>query len=73
MLTQIIVVGVTEFETVEEAIQLANTTDYSLTASLWTRDVNLAFDVGSRIKAGLVSVNGNTFHLEDALENGGLG
>lgn len=66
-------VGIVEFDTIEEALELSNSTDYSLTASLWTRDVNLAFDVGSRIKAGLISVNGNTFHLEDALENAGLG
>ena len=31
---------------------LANATDYSLTAALWTRDVNRALEVGPRLRAG---------------------
>ena len=31
---------------------LANETDYSLAAALWTKDVNLALNVGARIKSG---------------------
>ncbi|EMD35465.1 hypothetical protein CERSUDRAFT_116214 [Gelatoporia subvermispora B] len=55
-----------EFDTVEEAIELANATDYSLIAALWTQNVNAAFDVGSRIRASSVNINGPTIHVEGA-------
>lgn len=45
------------FETVEEAIQLANSTDYGLVAGVWTRDIDIAHFMASRIKAGQVFIN----------------
>ncbi|KAL5476695.1 hypothetical protein ACEPAI_2881 [Sanghuangporus weigelae] len=66
-------VGVVTVDTIDEAIELANATDYSLTASLWTRDVNRALDVSSCIRAGMVSVNGTTFHTETQIGHAGLG
>jgi acyl-CoA reductase-like NAD-dependent aldehyde dehydrogenase len=39
-------------DTVDQAVELANSSDYSLVASLWTRDVNAAFDIAGRIRAG---------------------
>ncbi|MEK4080756.1 aldehyde dehydrogenase family protein [Solibacillus sp. FSL K6-1126] len=45
------------FETVEEAIQLANSTDYGLVAGVWTRDIDVAHFMASRIKAGQVFIN----------------
>lgn len=44
--------GVTVVDNIDEAVELANETDYSLTAALWTRNVNLALDVASRIRSG---------------------
>ena len=38
-------------DTIEEAVELANNTDYSLAAGVWTRDVYKAFDISSRIRA----------------------
>ncbi|KDQ53769.1 hypothetical protein JAAARDRAFT_197210 [Jaapia argillacea MUCL 33604] len=32
-------------ETIDEAVELVNATEYSLSASLWTKDVNLALDL----------------------------
>ncbi|EED82731.1 predicted protein [Postia placenta Mad-698-R] len=61
-----------EVDTVDEAVELANASEYSLAASVWTQDVNNAIDVSARIRAGSVSVNGPTFHLEQARELGGL-
>ncbi|EMD35472.1 hypothetical protein CERSUDRAFT_116216 [Gelatoporia subvermispora B] len=47
------VTTVIEFDTIEEAIELANASDYSLTSALWTQNVNIAFDVGGQIRASL--------------------
>ncbi|EMD35484.1 hypothetical protein CERSUDRAFT_96599 [Gelatoporia subvermispora B] len=68
------VTTVVEFDTVEEALELANATDYSLSSALWTQNVNAAFDVGGRIRTSYVNVNGPTFHLEGSGDGlGGLG
>lgn len=45
------------FEGEEEAIMIANGTDYGLTAGLWTSDIGRAHRVSSRIEAGMVWVN----------------
>jgi len=52
------VLAVTTFETEEEAIQLANQTDYGLAASLYTQNLRRAQRTACRIQAGTVSVNG---------------
>ena len=39
-------------ETVDEAVETANASDYSLSASLWTSDVYAAQSTASRIRAG---------------------
>lgn len=51
------VLSVMPFEDEEEAIALANDTDYGLVGGLWTSDVARAHRVAARIDAGLVSVN----------------
>ncbi|KAF9564492.1 ALDH-like protein [Agrocybe pediades] len=61
------------FETVEEALELANASDYSLSAAVYTNDWYLARDVGSRIRSGLVNINGPSFHSEPVDTTMGLG
>ncbi|OZG72238.1 aldehyde dehydrogenase [Hahella sp. CCB-MM4] len=51
------VVGVTTFKTPEEALEIANATEYGLGAGVWTRDMNLAYRMGRGIKAGRVWTN----------------
>ncbi|KAH9940865.1 aldehyde dehydrogenase [Epithele typhae] len=56
-----------------EAVDLANASEYSLSASLWTRDVYLAHRIGARIRANCVNINGPTVHAEWQRSMGGLG
>ncbi|MFJ2839206.1 aldehyde dehydrogenase family protein [Nocardia sp. NPDC087230] len=51
------VVAVTRFDTVDEAIRIANDTLYGLGAGVWTRDINTAHRLGRGIKAGRVWTN----------------
>lgn len=50
-------VAVLPFDTEEEAIRLANATEYGLAASLWTADLSRAHRVSDALVAGTVSVN----------------
>jgi acyl-CoA reductase-like NAD-dependent aldehyde dehydrogenase len=45
------------FRTEEEAIKLANDSEFGLTASVWTRDLSKGKRVAERIEAGTVCVN----------------
>jgi len=45
------------FRTLREAVELANNTTYGLAASVWSENINVALDVASEIKAGVVWVN----------------
>ena len=51
------VLSVIPFSTEEEALALANDTNYGLAASLYTQDVNRAHRAARAIRAGTVSVN----------------
>jgi aldehyde dehydrogenase (NAD+) len=51
------VVAVLTFSEDDEAVELANDTDYGLVAGIWTRDVARAHAVAMRVKAGQVFVN----------------
>ena len=45
------------FEDAEEAVRLANSTRYGLSASLWTRDLSRAHRVSAQLQSGIVWVN----------------
>ena len=45
------------FDTEEEAIEIANDTEYGLAAGVWTRDVSRVHRVTSQIQAGQIYVN----------------
>lgn len=51
------VLAVIPFDTLEEAIEMANDTDYGLAAALWTSDLTTAHRVSRRLRAGTVWVN----------------
>jgi aldehyde dehydrogenase (NAD+) len=51
-----VLVGMT-FRTPAEAAELANNTVYGLAASVWSENINVALDLASQVKAGVVWVN----------------
>lgn len=52
------VLGIQSFDTPDEALRIANDTDYGLAAGLWTNDINLAHRFARDLRAGLIWVNG---------------
>jgi acyl-CoA reductase-like NAD-dependent aldehyde dehydrogenase len=51
------VLAIIDFDDVDEAAVQANRSDYGLVAGIWTRDINKAMSLASRIKAGQVYIN----------------
>jgi len=51
------VLAITKFDTDEEAIELANATEYGLIAAIWTRDVSRVHRLIRQIRAGQIYVN----------------
>ncbi len=49
------------FDDLDEAIRLADETPYALTASVWTRDLDLGETIGLGLRAGVVTVNNHAF------------
>ena len=45
------------FASEQQAVELANATEYGLAASVWTKDIDLAIRLARGIQAGVVSVN----------------
>jgi acyl-CoA reductase-like NAD-dependent aldehyde dehydrogenase len=54
------VVTVLPFDDEADAVSLANTTEYGLSGSIWTRDVGRALRVSRAVEAGNLSVNSHS-------------
>lgn len=65
-------VSITRFKTVEEAIRLANDTEYGLSAAVFGRDIARAFEVAKRIDSGMCHINAPTVHDEAQMPFGGV-
>ncbi len=57
----------------EHAIELANDTQYGLSAAVFTKDIAKGLSVAKRIQSGICHVNGPTVHDEAQMPFGGVG
>ncbi len=51
------VVTIAPFETEEEAIQVANSTEYGLSATIWTENLNRAHRMSAAVQSGIIWIN----------------
>ncbi|MBI5261997.1 MAG: aldehyde dehydrogenase [Bradyrhizobium sp.] len=65
------VVGVVRVNGIDEAVRVANDTEYGLSAAVFGRDIARALDVAKRIESGICHVNGPTVHDEAQMPFGG--
>ena len=66
------VVAIVRVDGVEEAVRVANDTDYGLSAAVFGRDIARALEVARRIESGICHVNGPTVHDEAQMPFGGV-
>lgn len=63
------VITLTPYEDIEDAIKMANDSEYSLIAGFWTSNLHEAMKYAPQIRAGSVQVNGSTIHIEPTFGN----
>ncbi|TWB51454.1 aldehyde dehydrogenase [Nitrospirillum viridazoti] len=66
------VVAVMRVDGDEEAIRVANDSEYGLSAAVFSRDVARALTVAQRIESGICHINGPTVHDEAQMPFGGV-
>jgi acyl-CoA reductase-like NAD-dependent aldehyde dehydrogenase len=57
------VLAVVPVADVDEAVRVANDSEYGLSGAVWARDVESAVDVARRLRTGQVAVNGGRFNV----------
>lgn len=66
------VLSVITVESFEEAIDVLNDTDYGLSSSIYTQDVNMAYKAMRDIECGITYINGPTIGAECHMPFGGF-
>lgn len=71
------ILSVGKWKTFDEAVELANSTEYGLTGAVWSNDINNALRMVRRIRAGHTWVNGCSAHYLGVpfggMKNSGVG
>jgi benzaldehyde dehydrogenase (NAD) len=67
------VAPVVAFDDDEEAVALANGSEYGLAAGVYSRSISRGMAIANRIKAGMVHVNDQTINDEAIIPFGGMG
>jgi benzaldehyde dehydrogenase (NAD) len=67
------VAPVVVFDTDEEALALANDSEYGLTGAVYSRSISRGLDLAQRLRSGMVHVNDQTVNDEATIPFGGMG
>jgi benzaldehyde dehydrogenase (NAD) len=67
------VAPVVTFTSDDEAVELANASDYGFVASVYSRSISRGLAVANRIRAGMLHVNDQTVNDEATIPFGGMG
>jgi benzaldehyde dehydrogenase (NAD) len=67
------VAPVVTFASDEEAIELANSSEYGLAAGVYSRSISRGLAIAQRIRAGMVHVNDQSINDEATIPFGGMG
>jgi benzaldehyde dehydrogenase (NAD) len=65
-------VSITRVKSTDEAIRLANDTEYGLSAALFTKDIAKGLELAKKIETGICHINGPTVHDEAQMPFGGV-
>ena len=66
------VVALVPVDGADEAVRVANDTEYGLSAAVFSADVRAALDVARRIESGICHINSSTVHDEPQMPFGGV-
>ncbi len=66
------VVSIVRAKDTDDAVRIANDTEYGLTAAVFTTNIAEALNVASRIQSGMCHINGATVHDEAQMPFGGV-
>ncbi len=56
------VLSIMPYDSLDEAIEIANDTDYGLAGGVWSADPERAKEIARRLRTGQVEVNGGSFN-----------
>jgi benzaldehyde dehydrogenase (NAD) len=65
-------VSITRVDSVDEAVRLANDTEYGLSAAVFTGNLARGLEIARRLESGICHVNGPTVHDEAQMPFGGV-
>ena len=66
------VASIIRFSDIDEAVSIANDTEYGLAAAVFGRDVTRALAVAERLETGICHINAATIHDEPQMPFGGM-
>jgi vanillin dehydrogenase len=66
------VVSVVVADTDQDALRIANDTEYGLSSAVFSRDVNKALRFAEQLQTGICHINGSTVHDEPQMPFGGV-
>jgi acyl-CoA reductase-like NAD-dependent aldehyde dehydrogenase len=66
------VLTVLEYEDLDAVIKAANDSQYGLQSAVFTQDINLAFEISSKLRSGGVVINEGSTYRADLMPYGGI-